>query len=103
MTIGLLDGVKNLSPIEKSDWSKYILSFQREDGMFVDKSLDTANAYDIHYWGWHHLLPHLIIALNYLDEKPRYDFQFVLNIFEKKTVENWLESRKWKDDYLAEQ
>jgi prenyltransferase beta subunit len=101
MTLGLLNEVKNLSLEEKLNWSNYILSFQNKDGFFVDENLSTPLASKIHHWGWYHLLPHLIIALDYLDTKPKYDFKFIYDMFEKQTIEEWLNSRQWEENYLA--
>lgn len=101
MTLGLIDEIKNLSNRDKKDWADYILSFQKDDGLFVDKYLDTPTASKIHHWGWFHLLSHLIIALDYLDVKPKYDFVFLYDMFESTSIEKWLESRMWEDDYLS--
>lgn len=101
MTIGLLDEIELLTNKEKKAWAEYILSFQKENGLFVDNYLETPSVSKIHYWGWYHLLPHLIIALDYLGEKPKYDFQFLYKQFENQTPEQWLESRKWRENYLA--
>jgi prenyltransferase beta subunit len=101
MTLGLFDEVKNLNIKDKDSWSNYILSFQKENGLFIDDYLESPLSNKIHYWGWFHLLPHLIIALDYLDIKPKYDFKFLYDIFEQDTVEEWLDSRDWKENYLA--
>lgn len=101
MTLGLFDEIKNLTDKEKVDWSNYILSFQKENGLFIDDYLSSQLSHKIHYWGWFHLLPHLIIALDYLDVKPKYDFRFLYEMFENQSVEDWLESRDWRGDYLA--
>jgi len=101
MTLGLFNEVELLTMDEKSEWGEYLLSFQNKDGLFFDKKLDTPLASSIHYWGWYHLLPHLIIALDYLNIKPKYDFQFIFKLFETQTVKEWLESRNWADNYLV--
>ena len=101
MTLGLLDEIKNLSKENNLDWANYILSFQKENGLFIDEYLDSPLSSKIHYWGWFHLLPHLIIALDYLKVKPKYDFKFLYDVFENQTVEEWLASRDWDENYLA--
>jgi hypothetical protein len=101
MTLGLFDEIKNLNIKDKDSWTNYILSFQKENGLFVDDYLESPLSNKIHYWGWFHLLPHLIIALDYLEAKPKYDFKFIYEMFENKTVEEWLDSRDWKENYLA--
>lgn len=101
MTLGLFDEIKNLTDKEKLNWSNYILSFQNENGLFVDDYLNSPLSHKIHYWGWFHLLPHLIIALDYLDVKPKYDFEFLYEMFENQSIEEWLESRAWDENYLA--
>ncbi len=101
MTLGLFDEIKNLTKKEKTNWTNYILSFQNENGLFTDEYLKSSLSDKIHYWGWFHLLPHLIIALDYLDSKPKYDFKFIYKMFENKTIEEWLETRSWRENYLA--
>jgi len=101
ITLGLFNSLELLSEDDKVEWGEYLLSFQRDDGLFVDESLDTPLAFKIHYWGWYHLIPHLIIALDYLSIKPKYDFIFLYDMFESQTIEEWLSSRDWNGDYLA--
>jgi len=101
MTYGLFNEINLLNNNQKKEWAKYILSFQKENGLFIDDTLSSPLADKIHYWGWYHLLPHIIIGLDYLNVKPKYDFEFLYNIFEKESPSSWLESRKWSDNYLA--
>lgn len=101
MTLGLLNEVDILSDNDKEEWKKYLLSFQTEDGRFIDKNLETPLASSIHHWGWYHLLPHLIVALDYLEAQPKYDFKFIFTLFANQTVEEWLDTRNWDENYLA--
>ena len=98
---GLFNEVKTFSKTQKHQWGEYILAHQDKDGLFRDRILQTSLAETCHYWGWHHLLPHLLIALDYLCVKPKYDFTGILHLFKEITMSDWLASRKWKEDYLA--
>jgi len=101
MIFGLFGEIKKMSVNEKKQWADYLLSHQREDGLFRDDKLNSPKSETYHYWGWHHLAPHMLIALDYLDSKPYYDFQIILNLFKKQSMDYWLENRDWKGNYLA--
>ena len=102
ITFALLGQLGRFSDSEIEEWRQYILSFQRPDGKFIDDSLNSYLSDKAHHWGWHHLLPHVIIALDYLQIKPKHSFSFINNeILFNNGVETWLSSRRWKDDYLG--
>ena len=102
ITFALLGKLDIFSDSEIEDWRQYILSFQRPDGKFIDNSLDSYLSDKAHHWGWYHLLPHVIIALDYLQIKPKHSFSFINNeILFNNDVDTWLSSRRWKDDYLG--
>lgn len=101
MIFGLFGEIKKMSINEKKQWADYLLSHQREDGLFRDHKLNSPKSENCHYWGWHHLAPHMLIALDYLDSKPCYDFQIILNLFKNQSMDDWLKSRNWKRNYLA--
>jgi prenyltransferase beta subunit len=95
LLLGLFDEIKNISINEREEWANYILSFQDKDGMFRDEQLETHMSENGHSWGWYHLLPHVLIALDYLDRKPKYDFTKILSIFDNKNITTWLIEREW--------
>lgn len=63
--------------IDKRDWSEYFNSFQDTNGFYIDTNSLNENYYSRDGWGARHLIPHMIIALNRLDAKPKYEFSFV--------------------------
>lgn len=101
MLFGLLGGLDDFSADQKSQWADFLLSHQGKDGLFRDPKLNSSLSETCHYWGWHHLVPHILIALDYLGVTPLYDFQKVLDLFEKQSMEEWLSSRAWQENYLA--
>ena len=101
MIYGLFNEIENMPMKKKELWANYILLHQNEDGLFRDKLLQTDLAESLPYWGWLHLAPHIIIGLDYLKCKPKYDFVKILKIFETRTMSEWLESRNWNGGYTA--
>jgi len=101
MLLGLLGELHKLSTEQKNQWADFLLSHQGKDGLFRDPKLDSTLSETCHYWGWHHLAPHMLIALQYLGAKPLYGFQKVLDLFETQSMEEWLSSRSWQENYLA--
>ncbi len=96
MIYGLFNEIDKISSKQKRLWAEYILSCQAKDGLFRDKFLRTTLAETTHHWGWHHLVPHVLIGLDYLNVKPSYDFAKILKIFDDTSMGNWLEARNWK-------
>lgn len=101
LILGLLGEVDNMNPYEKKKWANYLLSFQNQDGLFRDSRLNSNLSGSCHYWGWHHLAPHMIIALDYLGAIAKYDFNIILNNFKNQSMSSWLENRNWSSDYLT--
>ena len=63
-------------------WGEYINSFQQEDGFYFDKNIETDQYYSIDWWGARHLSPHVIIALNYIGIKPKYEFNYIKKFYD---------------------
>jgi prenyltransferase beta subunit len=99
--LGLLGELNRFSLEKKEEWADFLLLHQGKDGLFRDRKLNTPLIETCHYWGWHHLAPHMLIALEYLGVKPRHDFQKVFDLFEKQRMEEWLANRAWQENYLA--
>ena len=72
MTFGLLGVVDSINVDHAFE---YIYNSQSADGLFRDQKLQCELAEKGHHWGWHHLAPHVIIAFDYLKEKPKYDYR----------------------------
>lgn len=98
---GLFNKLDSLTDKEKENWKNYILGFQDKDGLFKDPYLESTLSNKIDYWGWRHLTPHVITALDYLDSKPQYDFNFLYDTFEKISIEDWIQSLPWQKNYLS--
>jgi len=88
----LLDKNNIFSKEELYSWGKHINSFQREDGFYIDKNIEAGHYYDIDWWGARHLSPHVIIALNYIGMKPKYEFNYIKKYYDKKELKNYLNS-----------
>ena len=79
--------------------TKYFQSCQTKDGLFRDPILQSTYAETGDNWGWRHLAPHILIVLEYMNTKPKYDFNFIFKIFDKSGVEHWLNNLNWQSDY----
>jgi hypothetical protein len=75
---------------ELLSWGEYINSFQREDGFYIDKNIETDRFYKIDWWGARHLSPHVIIALNYIGIKPKYEFNYIKKYYNEYELKNYL-------------
>ena len=97
ISYGLLNAIDsiNIEPV-----FEYIYNSQNEDGFFRDEILQSELAETGQHWGWHHLVPHVIIAFDYLEEKPKYDFNKIIDMFENQSMSDWLASLDWEDNYL---
>ena len=97
MTFGLLGVVDSINVDHAFE---YIYNSQSADGLFRDQKLQCELAEKGHHWGWHHLAPHVIIAFDYLKEKPKYDFHNIIDKFTNHSMSDWLSSLDWKKNYL---
>lgn len=95
MLLGLLG---EINKVDKKALSNYFLDHQCKDGLFRDLKLQSSLAETGHYWGWNHLAPHIIIALDYLESKPKYDFNGLLKKFNNQSICDWLEKLDWEKD-----
>jgi len=93
----LLSKHNNFSCKELVSWGDYINSFQREDGFYIDKCIETECFYDIDWWGARHLSPHIIIALNYIGIKPKYEFDYIKKYYDKNELMNYLRLLDFED------
>ena len=96
----LLGLLGHIDKLDKDKILKYLNTFQSKDGFFRDSQLNSNLSEIAHHWGWHHLIPHIIIAYDYLNEKPKYDFINVIGIFNKQSISSWLSKLDWTEKYL---
>lgn len=101
MLLGLMGELEKFSLKERNKWANYLLSFQGEDGLFRDSRIESPLAESCHYWGWHHLAPHVIVALDYLGVHPENDFLAITKLFDNISMDHWLKTREWENNYLA--
>ena len=97
MLYGLLG---EIDTVNTENTFEYIYSRQTSDGFFRDKKLQTDKAETGQGWGWQHLAPHIIIAFDYLNRRPKYEFNYIIEKFSKQTMFDWLSSLDWDDNYL---
>ena len=89
----LLGMYSELSDEYKLIWGKYFDSHQRSDGLYIDKTYD-----DDHFfsgsegWGVHHLIPHIVIALDRIGHHPKYEFSYLDKFKNPDNVVKWLQS-----------
>ncbi len=84
-----------------SSYIDYYDSHQSSDGLYRDIVLQTNTSEFSDHWGWRHLLPHILIALEYLGVKPRHNFFFIKGQLDSGNVIDWLENLDWSQNYLS--
>ena len=93
----LLNKQHTLSKNEIKLWGNYFNSFQNEDGLFVDKAIENDFFYEYDWWGARHLSLHVIICLNYLGVKPKYEFNYIKKYYDEKILKAYLSSLDFND------
>ncbi len=99
--LGLVGCLDALGAETKSKIGNYLLATQHEDGLFRDPSYQSKLAEEGQGWGWQHLLPHTLIALDYLGLKPKHQFNFATAKFANNSVRAWLEATFATDHLMA--
>lgn len=94
----LYKGLDNLTYEQRKEWIDYIRSFQDEDGLFKDPSVENNIAANSDWWGWRHLTLHALMALTCLGAKPQKNFRIIEPFKDMDFVIKWLESRDWLID-----
>jgi prenyltransferase beta subunit len=97
--LGLCRRLDWLDALQRRDLVEYFAAHQAADGLYRAENLNTPQAEAGQGWGYMHLLPHILIALDYLDAKPEIPFGFVNQIFQSVSPEDWLEAI-FLEDYL---
>jgi len=98
LTGHLFGELDKLTEQEKIEWTNYILSFQREDGLFRDPNIKNINAEMGDSWGWRHLSVHAIAALAALDKRARYPFASTDFLLKPGNTRKWLLSLNWAEN-----
>lgn len=87
--LGLTGRLNELSAAQRSAIGDYLRAHQSEDGLFRDPGLISSRTETGQGWGWMHLLPHIIIALDYLDQVPDRPFRFATDFVRGRDVADW--------------
>jgi prenyltransferase beta subunit len=87
--LGLVGKLESIPECERLEILNYIQSKQCNDGLYRDNKLATPASEDGQGWGWNHLLPHVLIALDYLNSKPKKTFKYIFDICDD---DNWIEN-----------
>lgn len=66
-----------ISNQKKKQWSDYLNEYQQPDGFYIDYNCLNNRYFVGDGWGARHLIPHMIIALQRLNSKPKYEFSFL--------------------------
>ena len=97
--LGLCRRLDLLDAQQRTGLVEYFASHQAADGLYRAENLNTPQAETGQGWGYMHLLPHILIALDYLDAKPKMPFGYVDHLFLTVSPEDWLEEI-FSDDCL---
>lgn len=99
----LYNDLELLSKVEKQKISKYFSSFQNEkDGLFYDYNIQNEYYNDSDWWGARHLNLHIINVFIALDEKPKYQFNFLKKYYDLEFTKDWLDSIDWLNSFSDE-
>lgn len=80
----------------KLKWANYFNSFQNiDDGFFYDRTIDTPFYNETDWWGKRHLVPHLIMAYTALGHKPKFQFKWVSEYYDKKAIDCLMAEANW--------
>lgn len=99
--LGLTGHLHDLDRTDIDRIGNFIVENQSDDGLFRDPSLKSPNAETGHGWGWRHLLPHIIIALDYLGLCPRKEFRYLFDFFSKNSHIPWVTQLFSEDKLIA--
>jgi len=101
LTRHLYRDLDNLTDKQKKDWIDYIQSFQADDGLFKDPSVENGIASSSDWWGWRHLTIHALMSLTALNSVARKKFEIIQPFKNVDFTIKWLESRDWEIDPAA--
>lgn len=90
--LGLVGRLDELGEEALSRIGTFIIECQDADGLFRDPNLVSPIAETGHGWGWRHLLPHGLIALDYLGLRPKNEFRFLDSVCSGGNHVPWIRS-----------
>ena len=97
--LGLCRRLDWLDARQRRNLVEYFAAHQAADGLYRAENLNTPQAEVGQGWGYMHLLPHILIALDYLNATPTMPFGYVNRIFQSTDPEDWLDAI-FSEDYL---
>lgn len=100
LILGIAGRLYELSSEARERIGDYIVESQNDDGLFRDWSLSSPIAETGHGWGWQHLLPHVLVALNYLGRQPSKEFKYLTDQFQDQSPLSWAD-RVFSGDGLS--
>ncbi len=93
----LYNDLDTLTESEKNTWCSYIQSFQCNDGLFRDPAIKNEIVETETWWGYHHLLPHVLMALTALGKKAEKRFLFLEKYKDKQFFKEYLANLNFGD------
>ncbi|HWU61106.1 MAG TPA: hypothetical protein VN112_03705 [Ensifer sp.] len=99
--LGLIGRLDSLSLSERKAIADRIHALQCDDGLYRDPNLVSPVAETGQGWGWMHLLPHVLIALDYLEDVPHKPLLYALRAFDQLSPEDWYSQKVEKDQLTA--
>jgi len=98
-----LDALNQFSKRDLKEWANYILSHQKQDGLFYGPEILEGKllsaAHSKKHLAWH-LTCHVLPVLTLMKVKPRYPLAFVEKYLEQNALHDWLEKRNWNEAWL---
>jgi prenyltransferase beta subunit len=98
--LGLVGRLDLLTQSNKKNIISYFDSHQDVDGLYRASNLISPTVESGQGWGVMHLLPHIIIALDYLNTKPKKSFNYLYDTFSNYTPKEWV-SHIFAQDLLS--
>jgi len=95
--LGLVGRLNLLNNTDRRNIIDYFNSHQDFDGLYRSSNLVTPASESGQGWGVMHLLPHIIIALDYLHDRPKTPFHYLYDIFNDCDPETWVDKIFAKD------
>lgn len=86
----MVQSLLNMEPSEK-DWCAFFDQYQRADGIFCQKELESPIFEEGENWGARHLAAHMIIPYAKAGKKPPYEFEFLRKYREEDMLIKMLE------------
>ncbi len=86
----------NLPESSRKTWIDYFNSLQDSNsGLFIDPTIRNEYYDNSDWWGARHLIPQIIYAYLALEAKPKYEFNWVKNYYDKNRISELIDSCDW--------